>query len=792
MVEKKSEKQNQIVYSESAIRNNFAVLEYARTCQAATCGIASGALGLTSIWGFVFYFVFVLVQAAFWEYKAGFQWQNFFTSRWLSVTHSAVGGLFTYILFWVFFYGMVYMSKELTKQLEEQQKQLQNYEKKLKDVVRAYKSLESEKKALEVALEAVGAKNDNSAPSSEEPLEEKSETTEVEKIESLKQAIATLTIENKKKEIAFQADRKALLQKNEDLQGQLEKLKNVSDSLNSQKKLKEKLKQGENEKEKMLADHGAVLAEMQARYAKERQHSEQMEKQIAELYKKIQAGEENLKIIQKLEKEVRDWKQKAEGTPTVRILREELENAKKQHSQDLAALKERYSRTSTLQEDKDARIASLELRVQELTQENVQTIKEKADLMSAIDELERKFEFLSAESENLKKAQRRLSMEVDDDTSLEQKLAETYSEILKINPSFNVYECLKLSRSSVTPEPLSEGVLSEPESIGHCNSCESAQKDLSYFRNLIGHLQKKLKTLESSQDFMKKDHEQITTNLRSRIADLEAAQEKTYAKLTAETKRKVAELEDEMAKQRQRMMEIIAEKDREIEMTKNSLAALCAQQPDPVDPPQSKSPISRRNSNIRKSSESIRSALTYHSEENDSQPGPIARLGSHEGPRSIFYEQELLRKEQEISELRHIIRLSETKIREIEQASLTKDIQYLQIVETLKEEIRVLEGRLTLQKSEVNLEYLRNVFVQLLSSSSAVSRKHILKAMGAVLKLTPSEMRKVDSWNPISRDSSPWKTEPGPIRTITFTLIVAANCFVLQFTNYISKKAVKN
>lgn len=312
-------------------------------------------------------------------------------------------------------------------------------------------------------------------------------------------------------------------------------------------------------------------------------------------------------------------------------------------------------------------------------------------------------------------------------------------------------------RLSLTPEPLlrpssSQAVLSESESIsGQCGTCESAQKDLAYFRNLIGHLQKKLKTLENSHEGMKKDHEQITTSLRGRIADLETAQEKTYAQLTAETKRKVTELEEEMAKQRQRMMDIITEKDREIEMTKASLAALCSQQPDPVDPPQCKSPISRRNSSMRKSCDSIKSAVTFHSEDNDftSPPAPVSRsLSSHiNESKNIFYEQELSRKEQEISELRHIIRLSETKIREIEQASLTKDIQYLQIVETLKEEIRVLEGRLTLQKSEVNLEYLRNVFVQLLSSTSMVSRKHILKAMGAVLKLTPAEMRRIDSWS---------------------------------------------
>lgn len=105
------------------------------------------------------------------------------------------------------------MSKDLTKQLEEQQKQLQIYEKKLKDVVRAYKSLEAEKKALEVAFESLGG-NDGTESQSEESASEstsKSEVTDENKIESLKQAISTLTMQNKRKEMAFQADRKALL-----------------------------------------------------------------------------------------------------------------------------------------------------------------------------------------------------------------------------------------------------------------------------------------------------------------------------------------------------------------------------------------------------------------------------------------------------------------------------------------------------------------------------------------------------------------------------------------------------
>nr|CDJ92209.1 Protein of unknown function DUF786 domain containing protein [Haemonchus contortus] len=97
------------VFSESAMRNNFSCLEYSRTCQAAASGMAAGILGLTGIPGFIFYFITVAIQALFWEAKAGFEWRSYFLDRTLSVTHSIVGGLFTYILFWVFLYGMVHV-----------------------------------------------------------------------------------------------------------------------------------------------------------------------------------------------------------------------------------------------------------------------------------------------------------------------------------------------------------------------------------------------------------------------------------------------------------------------------------------------------------------------------------------------------------------------------------------------------------------------------------------------------------------------------------------------------------
>lgn len=97
------------VFSEAAMRHNIGILEYSRTCQAAGAGMASGILGLTGISGFIFYIVFVILQAVFWEMKANFVWEDYFINRSLLLTHSLISGLFTYILFWVFLYGMVHV-----------------------------------------------------------------------------------------------------------------------------------------------------------------------------------------------------------------------------------------------------------------------------------------------------------------------------------------------------------------------------------------------------------------------------------------------------------------------------------------------------------------------------------------------------------------------------------------------------------------------------------------------------------------------------------------------------------
>jgi len=221
-------------------------------------------------------------------------------------------------------------------------------------------------------------------------------------------------------------------------------------------------------------------------------------------------------------------------------------------------------------------------------------------------------------------------------------------------------------------------------------------------------------------------------------------QSQAQAMTITDCNRRITELEEELSRQRVRMMEVVAEKNAELEIVRNDLAiSMCARagvtkdralSTEPSDPdPQPKSYHPTRQKSHKNSFEE---AGSYE----DSLVAPVRRSISQLGEsRNVFYEQELIKREEEILQLRMSSRMAEFRTRDLEQSMLTKDIQYLQIVETLKEEIRILEGKLKMEITDTNMAYLRNIFVQFLNSPNATSRNHILKAIGAVLKLTTRE-----------------------------------------------------
>jgi len=98
-----------VVYSEAIIRSNAAVIDYVRTSFSTVSGATAGTLGLTGIKGFVFYFVMSMLLSVMLYMKAGTSWNKYFLSRRAVWTDGVISGLFTYVLFWTFLYGLVHV-----------------------------------------------------------------------------------------------------------------------------------------------------------------------------------------------------------------------------------------------------------------------------------------------------------------------------------------------------------------------------------------------------------------------------------------------------------------------------------------------------------------------------------------------------------------------------------------------------------------------------------------------------------------------------------------------------------
>jgi len=96
-------------FSQTAMANNHAVIEYCRTSLAALSGSTAGILGLSTLYGFGFYVISVLVLWLMMLWKAGVNWKKYFVSRQQLLTNGFFGQMFTYVLFWTFLYGMVHV-----------------------------------------------------------------------------------------------------------------------------------------------------------------------------------------------------------------------------------------------------------------------------------------------------------------------------------------------------------------------------------------------------------------------------------------------------------------------------------------------------------------------------------------------------------------------------------------------------------------------------------------------------------------------------------------------------------
>lgn len=92
-----------------AVKTNLMILDYCKTSMSALSGITAGVIGLYGVYGFIFYFICAFVLWALMLLRMGPNYKKYFKKRTAILTNGLGSGLFTFVLFWTFIYGMVHV-----------------------------------------------------------------------------------------------------------------------------------------------------------------------------------------------------------------------------------------------------------------------------------------------------------------------------------------------------------------------------------------------------------------------------------------------------------------------------------------------------------------------------------------------------------------------------------------------------------------------------------------------------------------------------------------------------------
>nr|CAG4646187.1 EOG090X04IO [Macrothrix elegans] len=694
--------------------------------------------------------------------------------------------------------------KDYRETIDQQKEQIGRYEKKLRDVIQAYKGLQKEKEALEASFKALTElKSPTESDSSQYPLVNKDETqnessvlnvdtpetsmdtgNQEEVIKQLKAQLATLsaslgtiTAEKSRIENNFQQDRKRLLQEKDDLEKSLNAACSQAESASQMFKqqlseLKSSLSVERAERSKEATNNQVILRELQKTIAEERQKREALELELNTKSSRLSQANAASSQLETAERKIRDLSNELESAKTkLRIaeqkleqpsphllqLQEEMADLKVQHR--LAIQQEQRNATEakeaarSLAEAHENRVASLEARLAEFSErigaydrlrqqdlatvsrlkEQLNTIQKDTSSSSSADEQEYDLDKLIDKMRTLKMRLVELSKQTSIPVNLSAILGGENSVAITDQHEACQLELLKLKQELDWYKK--EEQLNERKAR---NSLSASEDEVNQMRVQIQFLRDEFEHSEQKHSETLKALQESWTKERLSWKDELSHVERSH-------RARVAELEQQLQKQRERSLALLQEKDDELASLKETLSV------------KSTSPSSPR---VRSSSQEQDNMPSY----NEEWPESLAPLGSMtlgasaSGGQILHYVEELARKEVEIQGLRRSKNQLEATVREMQMTSLTMEHKMAQQKSQLHEELARLERNQS--REGANLEYLKNVLLEFFLRSDASSQSHMFNAIATCLHFSPKEIQRVWQQHPKWKRSS---TASGPV-----------------------------
>ncbi|XP_059610805.1 GRIP and coiled-coil domain-containing protein 1 [Phlebotomus argentipes] len=640
---------------------------------------------------------------------------------------------------------MAQNAKELEKVIGSQREQLTRYETRLKDVVAAYKGLLKEKEALEVSLSALSKKDTTHENGKPDGATADGDNLQMQ-IATLMSSLATLSAEKSRMEASFQADKKLLRQeiqqKDVTLREMQEKLKAASTQSNFDvETVKSKLIVERHEREKETNDNMMMVRELQKLLSDERHLKENLEMQINDLKNQFATTNYSDKTIKDLNSELDAARKKIKkleksenviGNESSAMVLQQLQNEiaflKQQHSVAIKSEQKRAlvaeERTKKLEALHEERVASLESRLAELSktvgnydrlrqqdQDNIHKLKERIAQFDNPDPnaLVREDQAMPAKNVN----------EIVDEIVRLKKILTI--ENAKIPNPIDVSRIFATSAND-------HGVCME-EQVRLRRDLENCQMDnldlkksVEVHKSHIHTLQEKVKVLNRNIDEQEMELKAKATDHAGEIRAQKGKWREATAALEADYRSRIAELEQHLQKQRDRSLVLLEEKENEIRALRTSFNIF-------MPPGEDSAETSSQGSSEQKPQGTV---LTT--------PG-----GSNvEEYHMLHYVHELARKDVEISALRKAKHSAESSLRQALQDKVSTQEELHDKISQLEENVDRLER--CKSREGANLEYLKNVTLSFLATNDNVRKRHMLNAIGAVLKFSPIEMKSINNY----------------------------------------------
>ncbi|KYN16185.1 PREDICTED: GRIP and coiled-coil domain-containing protein 1 isoform X1 [Trachymyrmex cornetzi] len=576
-------------------------------------------------------------------------------------------------------------------------------------------------------------------------------------LDVLMNQLATLSAEKSKMEANFQIDKKQLRSERDecekvikDLKDRLKKAQNINHS--EIEHVKCKLIMERHEREKEHSDLVKKIKELQKLLYDEQRSKEQLEGQL----KTHLANKTQCKILE-AELEITKTKLKqaeeaAKETPPLLLsLQAEMSVMKKQHlnaireEQKRAAAAEQQARGSVIIHE--TRVAGLEARLAELSeivggydrlrQQDQLAIQKLKDQLVTMQDTEHSEIVMSSNhpEEIISKIKSLYTYLLDFDNkkkdsayvkSLLNSLdlrnehpdyKEKYGTLLQ---EFEDYKHQTICKYSMSSNVLRSTQQRHALALMHDKDHDKTQLNLLKVHN--SNLEERIRMINNEMLNKEKTLQEQLEHQQKLFQEERSKLEQTLHQKDNEYRNRISILEQQLLRQRERSMALVEEKDKEIVTLKASFRALLPNK-ETAATTENKTRLKRYENTIEPVTDLVTGLLT-----NDSPP-------------ILHYTQELARKEVQVSSSRKKILELEATLREQQREMLHMKEQQQEEIKRLKAHITRLEA--CKSREGANLEYLKNVFINYLTTNDVSSKRHMLNAISTVLRFTPDELSKI-------------------------------------------------